>query len=190
VTPALGARYARLVAAAGAVALVTIGLFLGGLGAVFGPLNDAALLVMTLALAPVMATFYELGGRTPLRPAQASLAGGIVAVLAWCVVQALMIAGVVAFDYAAPASGAFAVEAVAVAAIGLWIAGANLLAGPWLRARLRWLGVVAGVGVVGFAAGLLRGGVSDPLTYAGGIGYQVLLPAWAFLLARDWGRQG
>ncbi|MBI3745356.1 MAG: hypothetical protein HY264_02300 [Chloroflexi bacterium] len=189
-TPALGARYARVVAAAGAVALVTIGLFLGGFGAVFGPLNDAALLVMTLALAPVMATFYKLGGRTPLRPAQASLVGGIGAALTWCVVQALMILGIVAFDYGGPARGAFAVEAVAVAAIGLWIAGADVLAGPWLPQGVRWLGIIAGIGVVAFAAGLLRGGVDDPLTTAGGIGYQVLLPAWAFLLARTWGRRG
>jgi hypothetical protein len=183
---AVAGRAALVVAGAGAVALVTIGLFLGGFGAVFGTLNDLSLLVMTLALAPVMAGFYELGGRTPLRLAQLSLAAGGGAVIAWCGVQALMIAGFVTFDYDRPAVGAFAIEAIAVAVMGLWIGGANLLAGPWLPAAPRWLGVVAGAGVVVFAAGLLSGGANDRLTYVGGVAYQVFLPIWAALLARRW----
>ena len=184
--PELAARSALLVSLAGVVALVTISLFLGGFGDVFGGIDDAALFVMTLALAPVMGMFYESGGRTPLRPAQASLISAVLAVLVWCVVQALMIRGVVTFDYEAPATGAFAVEALAVIVIGLWLAGADLLAAAWLPNPIRWLGVVAGVGTVVYAIGLLKGGVNDPLVIVGGIAYQILLPAWAFLLWRLW----
>ena len=111
-----GARSALVVAVAGAVALVAILLFLGGLGDAFGRIGDVAVLVMTLALAPVMATWYELGGRTPLRPAQASLAGAIAAVLIFGFVQLLYVAGIVTFDLEAAATRAFAAEAVAVAA--------------------------------------------------------------------------
>jgi hypothetical protein len=32
--------------------------------------------------------------------------------------------------------------------------------------------------------GLLAGGVDHPLTYLGGIGYELVLPTWAFLMAR------
>lgn len=181
-----GAGAALVVAAAGAIALVAILLFLGGLGDVFGLIGDVAVLVMTLALAPVMATWYELGGRTPLRPAQASLAGAVAAVLVFSVVQLLYLGGLVTIDVESAASGGFAVQAVAVLVIGLWIAGASLLAGPWLRLGLRGFGAIAGTGVVAYAIGLLLGGVNHPLTYLGGVGYQVLLPIWAFLLARAW----
>ena len=185
-SPAIGARYARVAALASIAALVAIGLYLGGFGDAFRTVNDAALLVMTLSLGPVMATFYELGGRTPLRPAQASLAAGIAAVLVFSAIEVLVIARVVPLERRGPASGAFAVEALAIAVVGLWIAGADLLAGPWLPAAVRWLGVVTGLGTVAFAAGLLAGGFNHPLAYAGGVAYQLLLPAWAWLLYRQW----
>ncbi len=174
---------AYLVAASGVAGLVTIGLFFS-IGQPWGTLNDLSLLVMTLALAPLMLAFYELGGWTPTPLAQAAQASGWTAVLAWCGVQALMIAGVLTFDYETGATGAFAVEAVALILIGAWVAGANLLAGRWLD-WVRWPGVASGIGVVVFAAGLLLGGVNHPLTYMGGIGYQIVLPAWAFLMARE-----
>ena len=108
---------------------------------------------------------------------------GWIAVLTWSGAQILMVAGAVAFDYNAGATGAFAIETVALVYIGAWIAGANLLAGPWLG-RLRWLGAATGAGIVVFSIGLLLGGMDHPLTYVGGIGYSLLLPAWAWFMAR------
>ena len=67
--------------------------------------------------------------------------------------------------------------------IGLWIAGANLLAGRWLGWQ-RWLGVVTGLGWALVGAGLIAGGMSHPLSWAGGIGYLLLFPVWAFLMGR------
>jgi len=174
---------AYVVAGAGLVGLVTIGLFLW-IGQPWGTVNDGALLVMTLALGPLMLAFYELGGRTPLRMAQAAQTFGWIALLTWSLIQALMIAGVVAFDYGVAATGAVAVWAGALVFIGLWIAGANLLAGPWLS-WVRWLGVMSGIGWVGVGIGLLLGGMDHPLTYVGGIGYVVVFPIWAFLMARE-----
>jgi hypothetical protein len=178
----IGAWAGYVVAAAGALALVFIGLFFA-VGQPWGSLNDLALLVMTTALAPLMLSFYELGGRTPLRQAQAAQTLGWLAVLTWCVTQVLFLVGVVAFDYYRPATGAFALQSWATVYIGLWIAGANLLAGPWLSGE-RWLGVVVGVGVAVFSLGLLQGGIETPMTYVGGLAYQVLLPIWAFFMAR------
>ena len=174
---------AYLAAGSGLVALVMIALFFT-VGQPFGTLNDAALLVMTLAIAPVMLGFYELGGRTPIGPARVSLGGGIAAVLVWSIVQAVMIGGVVTFDYDHGATGWFAVEAVSLIVIGAWLTGASTLAGPWLRPLLRWLGVVSGLGFIVFAVGLLLGGVDHPLTYLGGVGYQLVFPVWAYLLGR------
>lgn len=173
---------ASVVAAAALVGLVTIALYFW-IGQPWGTINDLALLVMTLALAPLMLAFYELGGWTPTPLARVAQAGGWIAVLTWSVSQVLMIAGVVTFDYRHAATGVFAVQTVALIVIGLWVAGANLLAGPWLS-WLRWLGVVSGLGFVVLGIGLLAGGVDHPLTYVGGIGYEVVLPIWAFLMVR------
>jgi hypothetical protein len=179
----IASRAAYVVGAPGLVALVAIGLFFW-IGQPWGTINDLALLVMTLALAPLMLAFYELGGVTPTPLAQAAQTTGWIAILLWSGIQALLIVGVVTFDYDRPATGASAVQTVMVIVIGLWVAGANLLAGAWLG-NMRWLGVVSGIGFVGLGAGLLLGGLNHPLTYVGGIGYQVVFPAWAFLMARE-----
>jgi len=174
---------AYVVAGAGAVAAVTIGLFFW-IDQPWGTVNDLALLVMTAAIAPFMLAFWELGGRTPTALALAAQAAGWLAVATWCATQALMIVGAVSFDYYAPATGAFAIGSVALAVIGLWIAGASLLAGPWLT-TLRWPGVVIGLGFVVFTFGLLRGGVDTGWTYLGGVFYEFGFPIWAFLMGRQ-----
>ena len=173
---------AYVVAGAGLVAAVTIGLFFW-IGQPWGTINDLALLVMTAALAPLMLGFWELGGLTPTPLALAAQVIGWLAITAWCVVQALLILGVLTFVFDAPATGGFAIEAVATAVIGLWVAGANLLAGRWLN-RIRWLGVLSGIEFVIFSVGLLLGGAYHPLTIVGGIGYQFVFPVWAFLMGR------
>jgi len=177
---------AYVVGLAGLAASVTSALFQLA-GEPWGTLIDVALLVMTAAIAPLMLAFYELGGRTPTPLARGAQATGWIAVLTWCAVQVLMIAGVVAFDLDGPASGALAVWAAAFVFIGSWIAGANLLAGPWLG-RVRWLGIVGGIGPVALGIGLLLGGGEQPLTYIGGVIYQFVLPIWGLLMAPELAR--
>ncbi|HEY8869290.1 MAG TPA: hypothetical protein VIM30_07850 [Candidatus Limnocylindrales bacterium] len=172
-----------MAAGSGLLALITIALFFA-VGQPFGTLNDLSLLVMTLAIAPIMLGFYELGGRTPIGLARLSLAGGIGAVVVWSIVQTAMIVGVLSFDYGRPAIGAYALESIALLVIGAWLAGANPLAGPWLRPVPRWLGMLSGLGFIGVGVGLILGGITHPLTYIGGIGYQVLFPLWAVLIGR------
>jgi len=177
---------AYVVAAAGLVGLVSAGMSFTG-DQPWGALNDGALLVATAALAPLMLAYYELGGRTPTRLAQAAQTLGWVSVLTFCVIQVLQITGAVVIDWDSAASGAFAVGSWALVYIGLWIAGANLLAGPWLN-QVRWLGVAAGVAGVVYAAGLLLGGVETGWTSLGGISYLILLSTWAFPMARELAR--
>lgn len=178
-----GASGALWAAIAGGIALVAIVVFLS-IGQPFGTINDVALVVMTLSLGPVMLGHYELGGIVPLWPARLSLGGAVAAAVAWSLIQVAMIVGLVSFDYEHAATGAFAVSSLLQVVIGLWIAGASLLAGRWLPMTVRLLGTVAGTGTVVMSIGLLLGGVNHPLTYAGGIGYQVMLPIWAYLLGR------
>jgi hypothetical protein len=173
---------ARIAAAFGAAAFVLIVLFYW-LGEPFGTLNDIALIGMTLAIAPMMLGSYELGGVVPLWPARLSLAGGIGAVLVWSALHVAFVARIVAFDYGGPASGPFLVENVALVLIGAWLTGAPLLAGAWLPALERWLGALGGLGFVATGLGLILGGAMHPLAWAGGIGYLVLFPIWAWRMA-------
>jgi hypothetical protein len=179
----MGSNAAVIVAVAGAIALVAILTFFA-IGQPFGTLNDAALLVMTVSLLPVMLAHYELGGIVPLWPARLSLAGSALAVVAWAVLQAALVLGLVTFDYEHGATGAFAISSALQILIGLWIAGASLLAGAWLPSLTRWLGIAAGAGTVVLSIGLLLGGVNHTLSYVGGVGYQIVLPIWAWSLSR------
>ena len=177
---------ACVVGAAGIVALVTIGLFLS-IGQPWGTVNDLALIAMTAAIPFLMLAFWELGGLTPTPLARLAQITGWLAAAVWCVTHLLFVLGVIEIDYSMPATGAYAVEALALIVIGLWIAGANLLAGPWLSA-FRWFGVAAGLGVVLFAVGTLVGNKDSALVYVGGVFYLAVLPLWglgmAFYLAR------
>jgi hypothetical protein len=178
-----GASAALWVAIAGAIAAITIALFLW-IGQPFGTINDLALVVLVLSLGPVMLAHYEFGGIVPLWPARLSLAAALVAAAGWSVLQVAFVLGAVAFDYQQAATGPFVVSNLFLIVIGLWIGGASLLAGRWLPPLVRALGIIAGVGTVLTAAGLLLGGMNHPLTLTGGIGYQLVLPVWAFLLSR------
>lgn len=177
---------AYIAAAAGSAATITIILFFW-VGPPWGTLNDLALLVMTAAIPVLMLAFWELGGLTPTPLAVVAQVSGWLAVVVWCVIHALFVAGVLDFDYARAATGALAIESVALMVIGLWIAGANVLAGPWLNA-IRWSGVVAGIGFVLLPIGMLIGGVDHPLSYAGGVGYAIVFPIWAFVMGRHLAR--
>lgn len=181
-----GASGALWVAIAGAVALIAIGLFFV-IGQPFGTINDVALIVMVLSLGPVMLAHYELGGIVPLWPARLSLAGAVAAAAGWALLQLAFVLGLVEFEYGQAATGAFAISNLLQVVIGLWIGGASLLAGRWLPLGVRLLGVVAGTGTVLLSIGLLLGGLDHPLTPVGGVGYQVVLPVWAFMLARVFG---
>jgi hypothetical protein len=171
-----------VVGGAGLVAVVTIGLFLW-IGQPWGTINDLALVAMTAAIPFLMLGFWELGGLTPTPLALAAQATGWLAAGAWCVTHLLFVAGVVDIDYSVAATGALALESYALIVIGLWIAGANLLAGPWLN-TLRWIGVLTGVGLVAYGIGALVSGAEGVLVYTGGTMYLVLLPIWGLLISR------
>jgi hypothetical protein len=181
-TAARSAIAAYVAAAAAVIGLVTIGLFFW-IGQPWGTINDVFVLVMTAAVAPLMLAFWELGGLTPTPLALLAQTAGWLAVATWVVVHALFIFGALTFDHNAPAADGLAIESVAQIVIGLWIAGASLLAGQWLGWR-RWLGLPAGIGWVLVGVGLLVGGMDHPFSYVGGIGYLLLFPVWAFAMGR------
>jgi hypothetical protein len=185
---ARGAQAAYVSGAAGVIALVLLVLFFV-IGGPFGTLNDIALLVAVVALQPMMLAHYELGGIVPLWPARLSLAGATAAVAGYALLQLAFIAGLVDFDYEQPATGALAVQTLFLAVIGLWVAGASALAGRWLPMLARGLGILAGVSTLLAAIGLLQGGMTSVVGWAGAPGYLVGLPLWALALGRVFAEQ-
>ncbi len=171
-----------VVAAAGTVGLASIALNLA-LGEPFGMVTDLALLIMVGATAPLMLAFYELGGRTPLRLAQLAQTLGWLSVGVFVVVQLQVVAGVFGITPDFDDAGPIVIASLALGYIGLWIAGADLLAGPWLS-TVRWLGVIAGMAPVVLAVGTVVDGLDSSLRWLGGVGFLVLGSAWAYLIAR------
>lgn len=155
---------AYFVAVTRLIALGSVGLLVA-FGQPWGAINYPALLLMTVALIPLMFAFWELGGLTPTPLARLAQGAGWIAVAAWVL-------------------GESWVQGVALVYIGLWIAGANLLAGPWLGSLLRWLGLLSGVGWSLIGIVLVSGGANVPLAIAGAIGSAILFPVWAVLMGR------
>jgi hypothetical protein len=143
--------------------------------------------VMGLALAPVMLGFYELGGRAPLGPARVALIIGVAAVLLFAALTIALAVGLVTFDETRAAAGAFAITAICMLIIGLWLVAATALAGQWLTPAKRWFGFVCGLGFGLAGVGLLLGGSQHSLTTVGGIGYQLLFPIWGVSIGRRFG---
>jgi hypothetical protein len=166
----------------GLLALVALLLFFW-IGQPWGAINDL-LLIVTIAAVPVlMLAFWELGGLTPKPLALAAQVLGWLAAATWCVTHLLFVLGAVDIDYATRgATGAFAAESVALLYIGLWIAGAALLAGPWLSA-IRWFGVVVGLGIALYGLGTLVSGTNGTLTYVGAVAYLLLFPVWGYRMS-------
>lgn len=131
------------------------------------------------------ARMLAMSSVVPLWPARLSLGGAMLVVAAWAVLQVAFILGWLhVTDVQQAATGGWAIQAGLLALIGLWIAGASLLAGAWLPLGVRSLGIVTGIGLVVMGYGLIQGGYSNLWANAGGTGFQVVLPVWALLLGR------
>lgn len=171
-----------VIGVAGALALVALALFFT-IGQPWGTINDLLLIVTIAALPVLMLAFWELGGLTPTPLALAAQALGWLAAATWSATHLLFVLSVVEIEYeTSAATGAYAVESVALIYIGLWIGGAALLAGPWLNA-VRWLGVITGVGIAVYGLGTIVSGTSGVLTYTGAVAYLLLFPIWGFVMA-------
>jgi len=178
-----------VIGVAGILALGALALFFW-IGQPWGTINDLLLIVTIAALPVLMLAFWELGGLTPTPLALMAQVLGWLAAATWCVTHLLFVLGVVDIDYqTTAATGAYAVESVALIYIGLWIAGAALLAGPWLTA-IRWLGVIVGLGIGAYGLGTIISGTSGVLTYLGAVEYLLLFPVWGFVMAAFLARLG
>lgn len=166
----------------------------------FGTVFEFALVLEALAIAPMMVGSYELGGVTPLWPARFSLGAGIGACLVFAALHVGNVFGTTPFAVSRMSTGWLEIDSLALIIIGLWLTGAPPLAGPWLPTPPRWLGALSGLGIVLTQFGprlaqlvtvdLVFVDAANALKWIGAVGYLVLFPIWAWLMAGVFRRQG
>ncbi|MEW5989762.1 MAG: hypothetical protein AB1736_00255 [Chloroflexota bacterium] len=161
-TPALLAGWSALLAlGATIVGAVTLVLFFARGGA-WGKLNDAASVVLLLAMIPVAIVIAALEGQTTASLAVAAI--GIAAMVVVAVLQALLAAGRVTYE------GTKAAVLGGGAVIGVWYILAALLMGVnGLDGPHRWLALAAGIGYIAIGFGFLVGNERHPLSVGGGL---------------------
>jgi hypothetical protein len=164
---------ALLALAATIVGAVTLMLFFSRGGA-WGRFNDAASVVLLLAMIPVALVVGTIESERESTVAVAIAAVGIGAMVVVALLQALLVAGRVTYE------GTKAGVLGGGAVIGVWyILAGWLTGGTVLDGRLRWLAILAGIGYIAIGYGFLAGNERHPLSVAGGI---VLLVASCLFL--------
>jgi len=168
-SPAVLAGWSAFVAlGATVVGAVTLILFFSRGGA-WGRLNDAASVVLLLAMIPVALVIGTIESETVTTVAVAVAALGIVAMVVVAVLQALLVVGRVTYEQtkAAVLGGGAVIGAWYI--LAGWLTGGTVLDGP-----LRWLAIAAGIGYIAIGYGFLAGNERHPLSAIGGV---VLLAA-------------
>lgn len=159
------AGWAALVAAAATViGMVTLLLFFRR-GGRWGPANDAASVVLMLALVPVALALAELE-RPIVGDAVATLiaAIGIVPMVVVAVLQALLVVGRVTYEQTKLAVLGFG------AVVGVWyLLTALATADSAVPLGLRLAAAAAGLGFIAVGIGFVRGGERHPASAIGGL---------------------
>lgn len=162
--PGVLAGWSALIAVgATVVGAVTLGLFFSRGGA-WGRLNDAASVVLLLAMIPVALVIGTIEMETVTTVSVAIAAVGIGAMVVVALLQALLVAGRVTYEQTK--AGVLGGGAV----IGIWyiLAGLNV-GGTNLDGPLRWLAIAAGIGYIAIGYGFLVGNERHPLSAIGGV---------------------
>jgi hypothetical protein len=145
----------------------------------WGRVNDAISVLWLLSFLPLALLFYTVNQVALGRGAALTTAVlGVLAILAFAVLQSLLVLGRVRFEQTFDAVVSLG------AVLGLWLFANGLLAlkGRTLPGGLAWLTVIFGLSYALGAVGYWLGGYTSPVLWIGaGLGY-LLGPVWAFWL--------
>ncbi|HUQ78874.1 MAG TPA: hypothetical protein VM427_08420 [Patescibacteria group bacterium] len=178
-------RIAGLASWVALVALVLSGialvLFFGGAGEFWGPVNDALIVVVVLALLPPVVAIARLAGERGGPWVTIVTVAAIAGLLLIAVGQSLLIIGRLSLE------GSFVTGGIGVVPVIAWIVlvAALALGAGILPASTGWLAVATLVTIVlvSLAAAVTRG----PLLWIGGVGLLVAISAWLASLATTFG---
>jgi len=155
-----------------AVAAVTIALFFGGAGQVFGPINDVFVAIMVIALIlPILAVDRLAAGQAGLWLRIVSV-GAITGAVLIAVGQLLLVVGVIDLETS------FVTGGLGVIPVLVWIVALIVLAVPLgiLPSSVGWLaGATIGLIVVGSLVSFVTTG---PAAWAAWIAVCVVLAVW------------
>ena len=165
-TPEAAAGWSALVAAAATVVgALTLMLFFTR-GQPWGTLNDAASVILMLAMVPVALVVAVVQSREQPFPSSYALAVGIFGIIPMLVAawyQALLVAGRVTYEQTKGrvlAAGAF---------VGLWYVLVGVIGFRSLGTVLAGSAIVAGIGFIGVGYGFAIANERHPLSAIGGI---------------------
>jgi hypothetical protein len=161
--------------------MVTLALMFG-VSMSWGRVNDAISVLWLLSFLPLALLLIQVNqpvmGR---RLAMGIAVVGALGILAFALLQSLLVLGQVRFEQTFPA------VATLGGVLGLWLLLNGLLAlmGKTLPAGLAWLGIAFGLSyILGTIGYWLVGGYESPILWVGAITGYVVGPAWAFWLGR------
>jgi hypothetical protein len=145
----------------------------------WGPVNDAISVFWLLSFLPLAVLFIQVNRTVMGRGvAVATALAGTVAVLAFAVLQALLVLRLVRFEQT------FSIVVALGGVIGAWLLVNGLLAlkGQTLPGDVAWMTTLFGMSYVLAAAGYWTGGYESPLLWAGtAVGFLVG-PLWGLRL--------
>lgn len=158
--------------------MVTLALMFG-VSMSWGRVNDAISVVWLLSFLPLVLLLAQVNQPVMGRGVAVGTAiVGAVAMLAFAVLQSLLVLGQVRFEQT------FAAVATLGGVLGLWLLLNGLLAlmGKTLPVGLAWLSIVFGLSYIVGTIGYWLGGYEQPILWVGAaVGYLVG-PVWAFWL--------
>jgi hypothetical protein len=158
--------------------MVTLALMFG-VSISWGRVNDAISVVWLLSFLPLVLLLAQVNQPVMGRGVAVGTAiVGAVAMLAFAVLQSLLVLGQVRFEQT------FAAVATLGGVLGLWLLLNGLLAlmGKTLPVGLAWLSIVFGLSYIVGTIGYWLGGYEQPILWVGAaVGYLVG-PVWAFWL--------
>jgi hypothetical protein len=158
--------------------MVTLTLMFG-VSMSWGRVNDAISVVWLLSFLPLVLLLAQVNQPVMGRGVAVGTAiVGAVAMLAFAVLQSLLVLGQVRFEQT------FAAVATLGGVLGLWLLLNGLLAlmGKTLPVGLAWLSIVFGLSYIVGTIGYWLGGYEQPILWVGAaVGYLVG-PVWAFWL--------
>lgn len=159
--------------------IVTIMLFFA-VGGIFGRINDSISVFWALSFIPLLVVLYRLNTPTNATWSLMTLVAGIAAMIAFAVLQSLLVINQVRFEETLSA----VLSMTGILGLSLIINGLLARSGQTIPAGLAWLSITLGLGFVFGGIGFWIGGQQHPLAAIGFIVTVVVGPIWAIWLGR------
>ena len=156
---------------------IALALFFGGAGQFWGPVNDALIVVTTIALLPAVIAVARLAGERGAPWVTIVSAAAFAGLILIAVGQTLLIVGALTLE------GSYVTGGICVIPFIAWIVMVAVLAlnAGVIPTTTGWLAVATLIGIVAFSA--IGAVTQGPVLWVGGVALLVAIGAWLAGLA-------